>query len=747
MVFCLQFILEALGNARTIHNPNASRFGKYTELQFTDRGRLIGAKTLDYYLERSRVAGPSPGERNFHVFYYLIAGASTEEQHYLKLSSDPSHYRLLHSGGVRSHQPRAGGGGVGGEANEDRVRFEQLKQAFKLAGVTKKYIAQVCQLVAAILHLGNLEFTMDYERNPDAAVVRNWDVLETVAEFLGVGPAELEEVLNSKVEMINKDMVNVFLDPEGASANRDDLAKSLYSLLFAWMNEHINERLCKADFTNYIGILDLPGFQNLSGFGARSNSIDQFCVNFANERLENWILQRTYELQTAEFAAEGLAKVVPQVSYADNSETIRLLTTIPGGVVHIVDDQTRRMPKKTDHSMADALAKRWGNHQAFKAGGLDRTGYPTFTLQHYTGPVTYSAENFLEKNADAVNPDFVALLRGPASHKTATAPSGSSFPGSTNPFVRDLFGSQAIATQVHPRDQATVVGAQQSVKPLRQPSTKRKGGRGGALKMTAAAAGPDEDDYEGTDDKPSASNASAPGQIRCVVGEFKSALDVLFEAFDETRCWTVFALTPNDVQLPNQLESRGLKAQVRSLGLADMAKRVVVDYEVSMSHTEFCERYAEELEGFEGASAADVVGQLKAARGWTDRELAVGQYKVRLHFPSASRSSTGWTGLIRISSFRRSSSDTALSGSSRTIYGRPMPTSSSTSRSGNSTASSASPAEQVVSTRSLLTGTRRTISTKSTRATSARPAPATCRCSPRRCLSSAAVTTIAAAVD
>ena len=521
---------------------------------------------------------------------------------------------MLSSGGVRAAQPR-----TGGEAGEDRVRFEQLKQAFKAAGVSKRLVGQVCQLVATILHLGNVEFTMDYDRNPDAASVRNWDVLETVAEFLGVGPAELEEVLNSKVEMVRKDMVNVFLDPEGAAANRDDLAKSLYSLLFAWVNEHVNERLCRDDFANFIGILDLPGSQNLSGFGARSNSLDQLCVNFANERLQGWILQHAFDLQTAEFAAEGLSAVVPTVDYPDNAETLRILTTTPGGLIHIMDDQTQRMPKKTDHTMAEALAKRWGHHPSFKAGAVDRTGYPTFTVNHYTGPVTYSSENFLEKNADAVNPDFVALLRGPAQGASAA---GAAFPGSTNTFIRDLFNTRAIATQVHPRDQETVVAAQQSVKPMRQPSTKRKGGRGGGLKMSTAA---DDDADEDADGQP----ARAGNQIRCVVGTFKSALDTLFEAFDETKAWTVFALTPNDVQLPNQLESRGLKAQIRSMALPEMTRRAAVTFEVSMSHTEFVERYAEDVEGFEGASPADVVREYKAARGWPDKELAVGQFKVR----------------------------------------------------------------------------------------------------------------------
>lgn len=621
-----QFILESFGNARTIHNANASRLGKYTELQFTDRGRLAGAKTLDYYLERSRVAGPSPGERNFHVFYYLVSGASAEERAHLQLSGDSSAYRLL---GARSGLLAKGAGG----AQDDAVRFEQLKQAFKLVGLSKRLVAQICQLVAAILHIGNLEFVVDHDKNSDAAVVKNWDVLETVGEFLGVNPIDLEGVFNCKTTIISKEVCTVFLDPEGASANRDDLAKSLYGLLFAWLNEHINERLCRDDFANFVGILDLPGCQNLAGgFGARTNSLDQFCVNFANERLQNWILQSVHERQTAEFAAEDLASVVPTVPFFDNSECVRMLSTQPGGLIHIMDDQTKKMGKKTDFTMAEAFAKRWGNHGSFKASGEDRAGFPTFTVNHYGGPVTYSSESFLEKNADAVNPDFVSLLRGAAGPGGAGATNaGLDSTGSSNSFIKGLFSSNAIATQVHPRDADTVIAAQQPVRPMRAPSARRKGGRGPRLATLG------EDGDEAADEERIDGRSSTP-EIRCVVGEFKSALDVLFETFDETKAWFVFCLNPNDVQLPNQLESRGLKSQVRSFGLPEIAKKVAASFEVSMTHTEFSDRYAAELENVQVGTLVETIRSLREARGWPEKELAIGKYKVRETNPLPLRS-------------------------------------------------------------------------------------------------------------
>ncbi|KAG8895612.1 hypothetical protein FRB99_000429, partial [Tulasnella sp. 403] len=350
-----EFVLETFGCARTLLNPNASRFGKYTELQFSDKGRLCGVKTLDYYLERNRVAGAPSGERNFHIFYYLVAGASAEERQHLRLD-DKTPYRYLGQRGGRSGVPDP----------EDTNRFEQLKHALKTVGFSKRHVAQTCQLVAAILHLGNLDFITDRKRNQDAAVVRNVDVLNLVAEFLGVSPNALESVLSYKTKLVKKELCTVFLDPDGASDNRDDLAKNLYSLLFAWLNEHINQRLCRDDFTTFISLFDLPGPQNISSSATRSNSLDQFCINFANERLQNWIQKRMFESHVEEYTSEGISKYVPTVPYFDNSECVRLISNKPGGLIHIMDDQAQRAPKKTDHTMVEAMGKRWGSHASFK---------------------------------------------------------------------------------------------------------------------------------------------------------------------------------------------------------------------------------------------------------------------------------------------------------------------------------------------------------------------------------------------
>lgn len=592
-----EFVLESFGNARTLFNNNASRFGKYTELQFTERGRLCGAKTIDYYLERNRVSSVPSGERNFHIFYYLMSGASQEERQHMHLNEKAT-YRYL---AQRTIPAKSGQG-----REEDAVRFDQLKNALKNVGFSKRHVAQTCQLIAAILHLGNLEFTIDRHRNEDAAVVRNLDVLEIVAEFLGVQASALEVALTYRTRLVKKELCTVFLDPDGAADNRDELAITLYSLLFTWLNEHINQRLHKEDFSSFIALLDLPGPQNHT---SRSNGLDQFCVNFANETLQHFIQQRLFESHVAEYNSEGIARFVPEVPYFDNAECIRLLTHKPGGLIHIMDDQARRQPRKTNQTMVEAFGKRWGNHSSFKVGVADRSGFPTFTINHFTGPVTYSSEGFLERNQDLMSPDFVSLLRGTSTTDTPAADGT----GSINPFVRGLFTGKAVATQVHPRNEETIISAQQPVKPMRAPSTRRKG----TIKRMPTLREADDDKEE---------EEPAAGGAPCIAGQFRAALDTLFETLEEAQAWYVFCITPNDSQLPNQLEGRSVKGQVRSLGLAQVSRRCVNMFEAAMTPKEFVDRYRETLDNFnvhEGEER-EQVDQARTALGLEERDLVLG---------------------------------------------------------------------------------------------------------------------------
>lgn len=632
-----QFILDSFGNAFTSDNANASRFGQYTELQFAENGKLCGLKTLEYYLERQRVIDRPASERNFHVFYYLAAGGSPEERAHLFLDQSPSATGLVQLPG-QALRNNASNQAVqtfrylsqsrnGASASSDASSFGQLKQAFKAIGFPKKGVASTCQLLAALLHLGNLEFVQDNGRNTEAASVSNTAVLDVVASFLGVRAEVLESTLTYQTRMVSGERCTVFLDPEGASANRDELARTLYGLLFTWLNETINQKLCKDDFATFIALVDLPGTQNHIGRGlnqGEGNTLDTFCFNLANERAHAFALNQLFVATRAEYATEEIQpQLLPNIEtpFIDNSDLLRVLTHNPGGLVHIIDDQTRRK-NKDDNTMLDAMARRWGNNSNFASKAadtrLDRPG--NFTCSHFSGPVTYSVEGFLEQNRDVVSPDFVTLFAGSSASKRASTAVPS---GSTNSFIRQLFASASLTTTSHPENESTIVAAQQLQRPMRAPSTRRKNRHDVPTEKAPV------------DDDPTVDMGKKDMTTKSVVAEFDASLVTLFETLVDTKTWFVWCLKTNETQLSNQFDARLVKQQIKFFNLASLARRLKNEWMVSLETNDWWERYKEC--GAIGADSirislitdwSEKVDEVRKLMGWTEVDLCLGKFKV-----------------------------------------------------------------------------------------------------------------------
>ncbi|KIK16514.1 hypothetical protein PISMIDRAFT_15777 [Pisolithus microcarpus 441] len=418
----------------------------------------------------------------------------------------------------------------------------------------------------------------------------NVDTLALVAESLGIQPSALENALSYKTKLVKKELCTVFLDSDGASDNRNDLAKTLYSLLFTWLNEHINQHLCRDNFDTFIGLFDLPGPQNMTG---RSNSLDQFCINFANEQLHHFVQQCLFESHIDEYQSEGISKHVPPpspISYFDNSECVRLFQNRPGGLIHIVDDQAHWSHKKTDHMMVEAFTKQLGNHSSFKlGGGLDRSGFLMFTICLFNGPVTYSSEAFLERNLDALNSDFTALLHGTAVGTGVV--DGGEGAGSINPFVQ--------------------VAAQQPVKPMWVPSTGQKNTvHHMPHNNTTTGTAPTITEEECEDEDVAVpQNTGTP----CVTGKFCAPLDTLFDTLGDTQNWFVFCINLNNSQLLNQLEERLVKGQVHSAGLVEVA-----------------EWGGSNVQGGRDGTPAEQIERMGVALGLGETDVVLGQHKVFL---------------------------------------------------------------------------------------------------------------------
>ncbi|ORY01252.1 hypothetical protein K493DRAFT_209876 [Basidiobolus meristosporus CBS 931.73] len=569
-------ILEAFGNAQTATNENASQFGNYTEIQFNERGRVIGAKIMDYMLDKSRLTSSSGEQRNFHIFRYLHEGATPEEKSQLQFNENlPFNY--LNSGSTDSDNTRY-----------TPENFARLKKAFKSLGLNRKYQVQIFRLLSAILHLGNITFVDHPKRISEPATVKNIESLEIAAKFLGVEPASLEAVLTNKTQLINGEICSVFLNSLQAAAQRDVLARSLYSLLFSWLVEFLNTKICSDNQNNFLGLVDLLGQHNFP-----VNNFQEFCVNFANERLFHYCTQYLLEYENEEYAEQGIT-IVPNVTFADNTPCLYLFMKPQTGLFAILESQTTK--NRTDLADEEVL-------QAFAS---DNQGHPNFTVpqgtnsnfmvQHYCGPVNYQVTGFLEKNTEIIGPDFVGLFKGSAE-----------FQPTTNSFVSGLFTEKTVTYESHPRNEKAIIAAQQPAIPRRRPSVRK----------------PRKPDTEKTSKK-----------VSCVASQFQGALGELIESLKETEPWFVFCINPRDASNKESVANiTKISEQVSHLGLAKIAERKQVEFVSAMTQEEFVKRY-DEILTIVGVNVIPDLRQkclsAKHVYEWSDKEMAVGKSKVYL---------------------------------------------------------------------------------------------------------------------
>ncbi|KAJ1977574.1 hypothetical protein H4R35_002241 [Dimargaris xerosporica] len=615
-----QTILEAFGNAKTAFNSNASRFGCYIELQFDEHGRTIGAKFLDYLLEKSRVTGLPRQERSFHVFYQLLNGASADERSHFNLS-EPGYFTYLEKSGV-FRVPNV----------NDALQFTDLCASMKALGLNRKYQKQIFQLLSAILHLGNIRFAdlPDNFQSQEPCEVRNMDVLSLVAGLLGIDELALQGTLTFKTKMIKREVCTVFLDAEQAERQRDDLAKSLYSLLFSWIVEFLNTKLCKDDSqaVNFIGLLDLFGFQNLA-----TNGFDQFLINFANERQYYFVNHHIFDEGREEMEREGLAQYSPEVEFADNSPCLDLYMKPVTGLIslmdkHVNNPDAQRSGSGEDCNQTPVIQEFNKNHADAGHGSPayrvaeSKNQLGSFVIQHYAGPATYNTRTFANDNVDSLNADFVALFRG----VDMSDPSD----GTKNSFVAGLFTERTVAMEVHPRHANTIVAAQQKAMPTRQPSMKKP------RKNREPAPAAEEADpvSEKGGSRRNRRDRKLP-KIPCVATQFQRALSDLFDTLDQTQPWFVFCVTPNDMERPAQWDSRLVQSQVHDLGLVDVVKRKVMEYATSFTHEDFLTRFKPVMDSLKLDTARDARSRCDAAGtmiGWGYNDMAVGHRKVFLSF-------------------------------------------------------------------------------------------------------------------
>ncbi|KAM4629651.1 LOW QUALITY PROTEIN: unconventional myosin-IXb [Polymixia lowei] len=404
-------VLEAFGNAKTAHNNNSSRFGKFIQVNYLESGVVRGAVVEKYLLEKSRLVSREKNERNYHVFYYLLLGASEEERKEFKLLP-PEDYLYLKQQNFKI------------EDEEDlRHDFERLQQAMEMVGFLPATKKQIFSVLSAILYLGNVTYRRKSTGRDEGLEVGPPEVLATLSDLLKVKEELLVEALTKrKTVTVNDKLILPYSHCEAITA-RDSMAKSLYSALFDWIVLRINHALVnKKDMEESvpclsIGVLDIFGFEDFE-----TNSFEQFCINYANEQLQYYFNQHIFKLEQEEYQAEGITW--HNIDYTDNVGCIHLISKKPTGLLYLLDEESN-FPHATDKTL---LAKFKQQHQGNKYFVPTPVMEPAFVIRHFAGKVKYQIKDFREKNTDHMRPDIVALLRS-----------------SDRAYVRQLIGMDPVA--------------------------------------------------------------------------------------------------------------------------------------------------------------------------------------------------------------------------------------------------------------------------------------------------------------
>uniref|UniRef100_A0A3Q1JK91 Myosin IXA n=1 Tax=Anabas testudineus TaxID=64144 RepID=A0A3Q1JK91_ANATE len=421
-------VLEAFGNAKTAHNNNSSRFGKFIQVNYQESGTVRGAYVEKYLLEKSRLVYQEHNERNYHVFYYLLAGASEEERksfHLLK----PEEYHYLNQMTKKSlklhwdnyYESELDCFTVEGE--DLKHDFERLQLAMEMVGFLPATRKQIFSLLSAILHLGNIRYKKKTYRD-DSIDICNPEVLPIVSELLEVKEEMLLEALTTRKTVTVGERLIVPYKLAEAGTVRDSMAKSLYSALFDWIVFRTNHALLNnKDLEDNskilsIGVLDIFGFEDYE-----NNSFEQFCINFANERLQHYFNQHIFKLEQEEYRAEGITW--HNIEYSDNSGCINLISKKPTALFHLLDEECN-FPQASNQTLLDKFKRQ---HEGNSYIEFPAVMEPAFIISHYAGKVKYGVKDFREKNTDHMRPDIVALLKS-----------------SKNAFICGLMGIDPVAT-------------------------------------------------------------------------------------------------------------------------------------------------------------------------------------------------------------------------------------------------------------------------------------------------------------
>ncbi|VAH16739.1 unnamed protein product [Triticum turgidum subsp. durum] len=413
-------VLEAFGNAKTVRNNNSSRFGKFVELQFDQNGKISGAAIRTYLLERSRVCQISDPERNYHCFYMLCAAPPEDRERYKLGDASLFHY-LNQSNCIKL------------DGMDDSSEYIATRRAMDIVGISSDEQDAIFRVVAAILHLGNVEFSEGSEA--DSSVPKDDKSqfhLRTAAELFMCDEKSLEESLCKRVMVTRGESIVRNLDSRAAALSRDALARMVYSRLFDWLVNKINTTIGQDPTSKLlIGVLDIYGFESF-----KTNSFEQFCINLTNEKLQQHFNQHVFKMEQEEYTKEEIDW--SYIQFVDNQEILDLIEKKPGGIIALLDE-TCMLRNSNHETFAEKLYQKFKDNPHFSRPKFSRSD---FTIHHYAGNVTYQTDLFLDKNIDYAVNEHQDLLHA-----------------STSPFVSSLFPPSEESTKSNKSTKFTSIGS------------------------------------------------------------------------------------------------------------------------------------------------------------------------------------------------------------------------------------------------------------------------------------------------
>lgn len=422
-------LLEAFGNAKTVRNNNSSRFGKFVEIHFNEKSSVVGGFVSHYLLEKSRICVQGKEERNYHIFYRLCAGASEDIRERLHLSS-PDNFRYLNRGCTRYFANKETdkqilqnrktpehlkAGSLKDPLLDDHGDFVRMCTAMKKIGLDDEEKLDLFRVVAGVLHLGNIDFEEAGSTSGGCNLKnKSTQSLEYCAELLGLDQDDLRVSLTTRVMLTTAGgtkgtVIKVPLKVEQANNARDALAKTVYSHLFDHVVNRVNQCFPFETSSYFIGVLDIAGFEYFE-----HNSFEQFCINYCNEKLQQFFNERILKEEQELYQKEGLG--VNEVHYVDNQDCIDLIEAKLMGILDILDEENR-LPQPSDQHFTSAVHQKHKDHFRLSIPRKSKLAVHRnirddegFIVRHFAGAVCYETTQFVEKNNDALHMSLESLI-------------------------------------------------------------------------------------------------------------------------------------------------------------------------------------------------------------------------------------------------------------------------------------------------------------------------------------------------